>query len=85
MIMTEHKYFEELQVFNSVRIIMWINMVVVVKNKNFKFILKTTTFVILVACFAYFYLIEIANLYFAESTTFSTKRLHAKNSVLPSV
>lgn len=60
-------------------------MVVVVKNKNFKFILKTTTFVILVACFAYFYLIEIANLYFAESTTFSTKRFHAKNSVLPSV
>ena len=31
------------------------------------------------------YLIEIANLYFAESTTFSTKRFHATNSVLPSV
>ena len=58
---------------------------VVVKSQSFKFILKTITFVTLLACFAYFYLIEIANLYFAESTTFSTKRFHATNSVLPSV
>ena len=57
---------------------------VVVKSQSFKFILKTITFVTLLACFAYFYLIEIANLYFAESTTFSTKRFHATNSVLPS-
>ena len=57
----------------------------VVKPKKLKFILKTCLFLTLLVCFTYFYLLEIAKLYFKESTTFSTTRVHAEKSILPSI